>query len=60
MLSGRMLDLYAVNELAIYFFRENYLFVCLCEKCRLQSDEPDQSSSEEDDESDADNAMCLA
>lgn len=34
-------------------FRENYLFNCQCRKCLSQADDPDVTSSEEEEDSDA-------
>ena len=31
-------------------FRENYIFTCQCPKCLSQSDDPDCTSSEEEEE----------
>jgi len=38
--------------LAVY--RENYLFICLCEKCVSQADDPDMTSEEEEEDDDDD------
>ena len=43
---------YTVTK-CFYFFRENYLFECTCNRCEVESGEISETSSSEDEDGDA-------